>query len=377
MTDYDAVVVHYGELWLKGRNRDTFITRLKSNIQHALKGLDAKIIDNRDRLLIEFKRQKGMDDALKRLGYVFGISWFAPVMVSKNTIQSIIKTSNSMLGKSDTVKIVASRSYKKVPFDSYGLVSQFIKQPKKLNFKIDRDAKKELRISVTAKGAIISSNKIDGLGGLPMGSSGKAILLLSGGIDSPVAAFYAMKRGLELSYLHMHAFPKNDEAIKSKIKELLEVLSRYGPVQTYYAPAYIFQSATLKIPQKYELVIFKRFLYKLADEIAAKDGASAIVTGESLGQVASQTIPNMAASQSGIDKIIIRPLVGFDKNEIIEKARSLETYDISIKPYKDVCSIGVKNPSTNMNERLVSKLYSSCRLDLALNRTVKLMKLGN
>ena len=374
MGKYDAVVVHYGELWLKGRNRSGFIERLKDNIRIALKGCGVKIVDDRDRLALYFKDQKSLNTALERLKYVPGISWFGPVMIAKNTIASIISSSNKMLGSKDTIRIVAKRSYKDVKFDSYQIVSEFIKKSKSLKFKIDKDADAELLINVTSGGTFLCSKKTDGLGGLPVGSSGRAVVLLSGGIDSPLAAVYAMKRGLDVIYLHMHAFNNNKEAASSKMAALLKVLSRYSPSQkVYYAPAYIFQSATMKIPRKYELVVFRRFLYKLAGEVTKKERANAIVTGESLGQVASQTIGNMTSSQEGIEQLIIRPLIGFDKREIIEQAKRIGTFNISIRPYKDVCSIGVKNPSTNMNAKLVTRLYSSCKLDLALERTTKLM----
>ncbi len=371
---YEAIVVHYGELWLKGRNRGAFIGRLKDNIRIALKGCNARMVDNRDRLLLYFKDEKSLNKAAERLAYIPGISWFGKVALTKNTIDSIIKTANRMFEKSDTVRINAKRSYKGTKFNSYEIVSGFIKKSKGLKFKIDKDAKKELMINVTKEGALLSSERTKGVGGLPVGSSGRAVSLLSGGIDSPVSSFYAMKRGLDVVYLHMHAFNNNKQAESSKMKNLVEILSRYSPSsKVYYAPAYVFQSATLKIPRKYELVLFRRFLFRLAEEIGKKEKATTIVTGESVGQVASQTIGNMAASQHGIEPIIIRPLTGFDKMEIIEKARALGTYEISIKSYKDVCSIGVSNPSTNMNERLVSKLYKSCKLDLALKRTIELM----
>ena len=377
MNRYDAIVVHYGELWLKGRNRSSFIERLKENIRASLKGCGAKMVDDRDRLTLYFKDQKPLNTALERLQYVSGISWFGPVMIAKNTITSIINSSNRMLGSKDVVRIVAKRSYKGVKFDSYQIVSEFIKKSKSLKFKIDKDAKTELLINVTGNGTILCSKKMDGLGGLPVGSSGRAVVLLSGGIDSPVASVYAMKRGLDVVYLHMHAFNNNKEASSSKMAGLLKVLSKYGPGQkVYYAPAYTFQSATMKIPRKYELVVFRRFLYKLAGEVAKREHATAIVTGESLGQVASQTVGNMTSSQDGIEQLIIRPLIGFDKREIIEQAKKIGTFDISIKPYKDVCSIGIKNPSTNMNSKLVTRLYDSCKLDIVLNRTTKLMTVG-
>ncbi len=373
MVKYDAVVVHYGELWLKGRNRGIFIKRLIENIKTALDDCEPKVVDERDRLLIHFSNEKNMDKAVEKLRYIPGISWFGRVMISKNSLGQITKAANKTLTKKETVRIVANRSYKGTSFNSYEIVSEFIRKSKSINFKIDKSSKKELLINVTRNGTLISSEKINGIGGLPVGSSGKAIVLLSGGIDSPVASFYAMKRGLDVVYLHMHAFDNNKSAEESKMKNLIDVLSRYNQKKSvYYAPSYVFQSATMKVQRRHELVLFRRFLYELATEIARKEHANAIVTGESLGQVASQTIGNMTASQHGIGYIILRPLTGFDKKEIIEQAKALGTYGISIKKYKDVCSIGVSNPSTNMNAKLVSELYRDCKLDEALKRTIGL-----
>ncbi len=375
MVRYYAIVVHYGELWLKGRNRNAFIDRLKANIRESLKGCGATITDGRDRILLKFGSKRNLDEAAWRLRFIPGISWFAPAVISRNTLASIVASANKMFGSKDIVRISAKRSYKGTAFNSYQIVSEFIKRSKRLNFKIDRDAEKELSLSVTKSGTILTASKISGIGGLPVGSSGKAVVLLSGGIDSPVAAVYAMKRGMNAVYLHMHAFNNNEEAASSKMHDLVDVLSRYSVrPKVYYAPAYVFQSATMKIPRKYELVLFRRFLYRLAEEIAEKEHANAIVTGESLGQVASQTIANMAASQGGIKPIIIRPLIGFDKREIIDIAKSIGTYDISIRRYKDVCSIGVRNPSTGMGGKLVDRLYKDCRLDAVLKRTLEMTR---
>ncbi len=374
MQKYDAVVVHFGEIWLKGRNRGAFIQRLIRNIGKNLHGLSPRIKDERDRLVLYFKSSKDFSEALGRLQYVFGISWFGPIKIAKNEPGEILKAANSMLSKKDIVRIEASRSYKGVPFDSGGLVSLFLKS-KKRKFDVDLNSAQILNINVTKDFTVLCSDKHPGAGGLPVGSSGKAVVLLSGGIDSPVASVYAMKRGLDVVYLHMHAFDTNKKVTNSKMPDLLKTLSRYGPAPIYYAPSYLFQSAAIKIPRKYELVLFRRFLFRLAEEVAEKEHANAIITGESLGQVASQTLPNMTAAQYGIKPIVIRPLIGFDKVEIINKAKGIGTYDISVKEYKDVCSIGVKNPSTAMSSEAVNRLYEDCKLDQVLKRTLKLAEL--
>jgi tRNA uracil 4-sulfurtransferase len=372
MEEYDAIVVHFGELWLKGRNRSTFIKKLRDNIDELL-GKNIQIKDERDRFMIYIKGKADNKILLEKLSYIFGISWFAPVLIVKSDLKSIVDSSNKLLSKNDTVKIIAQRSYKKTKFNSYDIVSEFIKKSKQLNFKIDRDSEKNLFINVTKNGTFLYTEKMRGAGGLPVGSSGKAVVLLSGGIDSPVASYYAMKRGLSLTYIHLHAFPNNKKAATSKIAEIKKVLSKYEANQViYYVPAYVFQSATMNIPKKYELVVFKLFMYKVAEQIAKEIGANVIITGESLGQVASQTVVNMLSSQQGIESLILRPLIGFDKEEIISDARKLGTYELSIKEYPDVCSIRVINPATSANSKIIASLYKECNLDEVTDRTIKL-----
>ena len=372
MTEYDAIVVHFGELWLKGRNRGAFIGQLRRNIGVSLSGSMAKLTDERDHFIVHPK-EGSFGAALDRLRYVFGISWFAPVVFAKNDIESIIKGASRILKRTDNVRVVAQRSYKKTGFTSYDIVSAFIKNSSTLGFGIDKGADRDLFVSVTRQRALVYTEKIGGAGGLPVGTSGKAVILLSGGLDSPVAAYYAMKRGLMPVYLHVHAFQDGGSVSSSKIPRIIDVLSKYSSVNSaYYVPFYLFQSATMKIPKRYELVVFKLFMYRLAERIAEREKAEVIVTGESLGQVASQTVGNMLSSQQGVSRLILRPLSGFDKGEIVGVARRIGTYDLSIQEYKDVCSIGVRNPATSAKAKTVMDLYDECGLDEVLDRTLEL-----
>ena len=222
---------------------------------------------------------------------------------------------------------------------------------------------------------MLFTKKFKGTGGLPCGSTGKAVILLSGGIDSPVAAFYAMKRGLQPVYLHVHAFKDNDPAVSSKITDIAKKLSYSPTAKVYYAPFYPFQAMACGIPERYELVLFKMFLYQLATIVAKKEGAKAIVTGESLGQVASQTLQNLYASQQGTILPILRPLIGFDKEEIIDKAKEIGTYALSLKPYKDVCSFRAKNPATAANEKTIIRLYANAKIKEAVEKSFLLSKI--
>jgi thiamine biosynthesis protein ThiI len=197
-------------------------------------------------------------------------------------------------------------------------------------------------------------------------------VLLSGGIDSPVAAFYAMKRGLFPIYAHVHMHPDEKEIESSKISGILKILSRYsGTAKVHYLPGYLFQSYIANSRTRFELVLFKRFILKLAEYVAAKEGAEAIVTGDSLGQVASQTASNMTSASAGTNVLIVCPLVCFDKSEITEEAKRLGTYELSIQPYKDVCSLSAKNPRTRSAPEIIEKEFKELHLDDAVKETIK------
>ncbi len=370
MHSYDSVVALFGELWLKGRNRGTFVRKLVSNVELALDGTGAAVEHRRDRLMITAKPM-AVPDVLERLGHVFGISWYAPVAKADSDISAIMKTSTGLVPKGTAVRLVAHRSDKSTPFTSQELVHAFLEHADALTFKLDKDAKETLYIEVTHDGALMHTQHIKGLGGLPVGSSGKAIVLMSGGIDSPVAAYYAMKRGLMPIYLHFHAFGSSSEVEGTKIQELLAILAQYtGKSKAYYAPAHIFQSIAMKLPHSLELVLFKRFMLETAEAIAAKEHAIAIVTGESLGQVASQTVRNLAASEQGTRLFIMRPLIGMDKLEIISAAKALGTFEPSIKPYRDVCSIRSRDPATAASAARVGELYAGSGLSAAVPETL-------
>ena len=292
--------------------------------------------------------------------------------MSKSELGDILKASNTLLSKKETVRIVPNRALKSLSFDSSGVVTYFIKNTKKLNFKIDKGAKKDLYISITKSCAYLYDKKLQGAKGLPVGSSGRAVVLFSGGIDSPVAAYYAMKRGLHPVYLHVHAFQDSKDDRLSKINRLAEHLSAYscGSV-IYYMPGHVFQSSALRIPKKYELVMFKLFIHRLAERIAKREEAGCIVTGESLGQVASQTLSNLTTSEHGVKPFIMRPLIGFDKQEIINMATRIGTFDMSIIKYRDVCSIAAKNPATATSYKEVGKLWKGASMDAAVSMTLK------
>ncbi|MGC8537364.1 MAG: tRNA uracil 4-sulfurtransferase ThiI [Candidatus Micrarchaeia archaeon] len=366
----NMIIIRFGELWLKGANRDQFVDRLMSNIKAALKGEKYSELKNEyDRFVLYASKESDMKGIEAKLAKVPGISNIAHGTVAKNDIKDMIEKAKLLNADKKSVRIEAHRSYKTDAFTSRDIISGFIKATD-LGFSLDMESSNKIYISVSKDRTFIYMDKVKGIGGLPVGASGKAIVLLSGGIDSPVASYYAMKRGLQPIYLHVHTFPSNKAAMQSKIPKIISVLSQFSPQsRSYYAPAHIFQSAVAGMPTKYELVLFKKFMYKLAERIAKDEGAKAIVTGESLGQVASQTVENLTASQHGVSTLIVRPLIGMNKEEIIGNANKIGTYGLSIQEYRDVCSIKIRSPATKAKPVIISKLYDEYNLQDALDMT--------
>lgn len=368
------IIVHFGELWLRGKNRNGYIQTLKRNITDQLSGEAFTLKDDYDRLIITPGKRSEIDDIASKVSKVFGVSAYEVAYISKPTLKDIVSTSISLIKKEKLkkVKIIPHRSHKEFKFDSMDIIRELAKVAERIGANpVVKGFKSQIYISVKKDAAYIFSEKRRGAGGLPVGTSGRCIVLLSGGIDSPVAAWYAMKRGLIPIYVHVHGFSSNDEASSSKISKIVRILSEYYPTtRTYYIPSHIFQMGAMKTG-KYELVMMKGFMLRVAEEIAKKEGAGAIVTGESLGQVASQTLSNIAAEESMSGIPILRPLIGMDKLEITEYARRIGTYEESIKPYKDVCSITSRNPAISTSEKVFKSIAKDINISGLAKRSIR------
>ncbi|MCL5102321.1 MAG: tRNA 4-thiouridine(8) synthase ThiI [Candidatus Marsarchaeota archaeon] len=356
---YDGIVIHFGELWLKGKNRKDFISLLERNIKSALgQEFGERLERLRDRMVLNVHSEDEVIHCERVLSKVFGISWYAPFRKSDSSIEAIVEKANSFFQGGESVRIEPHRALKSIGFDSKEIVAAFIHGTEKLNFVPEKDGKETLYIDVLENFSMLHKDRVKGAGGLPVGASGKAVVLLSGGIDSPVAAYYAMKRGLKPIFVHFYALQSYEELKSSKIPELLDVLLKYsGNAKVYYIPVHMFQIAAMKEDQKYEVVLFKRFIFETADRIAKIEKAKVMVTGESLGQVSSQTAENLKATSNGIETLFFRPLVGFDKQEIIDASMRLGFYPISIKPYKDACSLRSRNPVTRISPKALEAIY--------------------
>ncbi|MEM3753487.1 MAG: tRNA uracil 4-sulfurtransferase ThiI [Candidatus Micrarchaeaceae archaeon] len=377
----EVLVAKFGELWLRGRNRGSFIRILLRNISLALAGESYRLDNKYDRLVIHadansLERIKG------KLKNIFGLSICYIATTTEPKLDKIEELAEDYIAKmkasgSKAMKINAHRSYKELPFDSIKIMRSVAKIAARHGIDVSNNVyDSQIFINVSKDAAYIYTSIEECARGLPVGSSGKGVVLFSGGIDSPVAAWYAMKRGIAPVYLHVHAFKSADEIAATKVPRLLEMLAKYSSAKVYYIPGYIFQVAAMKASRSYEAVLFKAFLFRLAAKIAKREGASAIITGESLGQVASQTVANIHASELGIKMPILRPLIGFDKEEIIAAARRIGTYEESIKPYKDVCSIGVRKPTTAADAQVTRNMLKEIGIAKVVNASLRKAKVA-
>jgi len=339
------IVVHYAEIGLKGRNRPRFEERLRVNLARALRPLgEARIRKLFGRLLIELPEQSSFQAVAQRLGTVFGVAYFSQVTLSKPRVEEIERAVDEYIKQRsfESFGVRVRRVDKTLPFKSSELerhLGQRIQERTGARVELSRpDLWVELH--ALSREALLLHEKIPGPGGLPVGTAGRALCLISGGIDSPVAARQILKRGCALSYAHFHSRPFTSAASQEKVRELVGHLARYqGPVCLYNVPfGELQQTLVREAPADPRIVLYRRFMLRIAEALAAREGALALVTGESLGQVSSQTLGNLDTINRAATLPVLRPLIGVDKIEIIDLAQQIETYEISIEPDEDCCS---------------------------------------
>ena len=374
---FDCVLIHYGELGLKGLNRPIFEKKLVENLRKAIEGLEfQKIRRIRGRIVLELNERTDLTELEKSLMRVFGVAWFAFCYETDPTLESIktLVAEKFNFKEGIKVKVSAKRADKNLPFTSIDVnreLGAYLKEKFKVGISL-KNPEREIFVELADGKAYIFDRKIKGLYGLPVGVSGKVLHLLSGGIDSPVAAWLLMKRGCEVDFLHFHAFEKFDEEKNAKILKLAKILSQYCfGTRIFFVPFYPFQVEVVEVPPKYRLIIFRRWMVRVAEEIAKQHGIKALGTGENLAQVSSQTLENMAVISQATSLPILRPLLTYDKNEIIELAKRIGTFQISITPYKDCCTLFLaKHPVTKANPKLIEKLEERIELKLAINEAL-------
>ncbi|MEM3927628.1 MAG: tRNA uracil 4-sulfurtransferase ThiI [Archaeoglobaceae archaeon] len=343
-------IVHYGEIGVKGKNREFFEKKLVENIQRFA---EAK----RRFGYIEVPYREGLEEKLKK---VPGIRYFGIGFKTGLDIEEIKSAVLDALPETfESFKISASRRNKNFPMDSMEInkvVGAFVVEKTGKKVKLE---KPDVTIWIEiGNEALVYSQRFEGIGGLPVGVAGKVVSLISGGIDSPVASFLAMKRGCEIVAVHFFNKTLHSPEIRKKIVMLAEKLSEYqGELKLYMVPFEEVQMEIIRIvPPKLRMVVYRRSMIRMANLIAEKEKAKAIVTGDNISQVASQTLDNLNVIYSASKLAVLPPLLGFDKEEIIALAKKFGTYDISILPYEDCCSLMIaKHPETRARKEIVEE----------------------
>jgi len=341
-----GALIHYHEIALKGKNRSFFLKQLAANLQVASRDLDVGPLRRpAGRLFLEMKEGTSWEALRERLGWVFGIANFAAASRVPPDLGFLSKSIEDEISgrRFASFAVAARRAFKTFPH-----TSQEINQVIGARVKLASGAKVDLSnpdltvyIEVLPNEAFYYFEKIRGPGGLPVGVSGTVVCLLSGGIDSPVAAYRMMKRGCRVVFVHFHSQPFADRTSEEKAIDLAQRLTRYQFASRLYLVPFgeTQQEVVAGVTSRFRILVYRRLMLRIAEEIARKEGAQALVTGESLGQVSSQTIENIAAIEEAATLPILRPLVGMDKEEITEQAQQIGTYDISIIPDQDCCSM--------------------------------------
>ncbi|WP_075982578.1 tRNA uracil 4-sulfurtransferase ThiI [Bacillus massilinigeriensis] len=366
--NYDRILIRYGEISTKGRNRNKFVEKLRNSIRHALSDFPkVKIEAKRDRMYVVLNGEES-DRIIEQLRDIFGIQSFSPAVktgkdleIMKDTALELFK---GIYKEGDTFKITAKRADKTFPLHT-GELNQTFGAHLLVNIpglKVDvRNPDINLQIEVRDEAVYFSCENIQGAGGLPVGSSGKAMLMLSGGIDSPVAGFLSMKRGMEIEGVHFYSPPFTSERSKQKVIDLAQKLASVSGAFTLHIVPFteIQQLIHKQVPENYTMTTTRRIMLKITDRIREKERALAIVTGESLGQVASQTLESMFAINDVTNTPVLRPLITMDKTDIIKIAEQIGTHDISILPYEDCCTVFVPaSPKTKPKKEKV-QFYES------------------
>ncbi|TDL40835.1 tRNA 4-thiouridine(8) synthase ThiI [Macrococcoides bohemicum] len=379
---FDHILVRYGELTLKSGNRNTFVNQLKRNIKYALIPLEGyKVLANRDRMYVEVTEDADVEEIMHRISKVFGVHSVSPVVKVEKDIEAI-KEAAVVLAKDidepgKTFKVDAKRSDKGFPYKTFDLQQilggEILKHIEHLTVKV-KDPDYKLLVEIRRDAAYLYSRVIKGAGGLPVGTGGKTLLMLSGGIDSPVAGIEVMRRGVTIEAIHFHSPPFTSEEAKQKVIDLTQIMAETaGEIKLHLVPFTDIQKMIHKtVPENLTMTSTRRMMMRIADQFARQIDAKALVNGENLGQVASQTLGSMYAINAVTNLPILRPLLTYDKEEIVIKAKEIGTYETSILPFEDCCTIFTpKNPKTNPRLDKVESFESKADFDAMIEKAIE------
>ena len=362
-----VLLIRYDEIHLKGLNRPFFERKLMEGIKHSLSGLNATVHKEQGRIFVYGIAAEDRDEAVDRLTRVFGVHSISPAVGVEKEWNTIVAAARDI-----TEKAIGSRE--KATFKCFCRRSDkgFFMNSEEINRELGHEMleafpnlsvdirEPEIKLCVEIREmAFVYAEEIMGAGGMPTGTAGLATLLISGGIDSPVAGYMMARRGLELTAVHFYSYPYTSERARDKVVDLAKIVSRYsGPIKLHLVPFTEIQLAIYeKCPPKETTVLMRRLMMKIAQLWAEKDGARALITGEALGQVASQTLESLCVTDDAVTMPVFRPLIGFDKNDIVAIAKKIDTFNTSILPYEDCCTVFV--PQHPVTKPEVQKMRES------------------
>ena len=379
----EIILCKYGEIALKGLNKSTFESMMMKSIRRRLKKFgEIKITKAQSTVYIEpVDENIDVDDVVDRLSKIFGIIKLCRCGVLEKSMESILNDSIEYIREdlecAKTFKVDAKRSDKKFPYKSpdicIELGGKILQEFPHLTVDVHKPDV-TVTVEVREHNAFVHAGKLDGAGGIPVGSSGKALLLLSGGIDSPVAGYMMAKRGAVIDAIHFEAPPYTSDRARMKVEKLAKIITNYcGDIAFYCVPfTEIQETLRDRCPEEFFTILMRRLMMEIAQRIAEKNGAQALVTGESLGQVASQTMYAMVCTDAACRLPVFRPCIGLDKTEIIETARKIDTFETSILPYEDCCTVFTpRHPKTRPSLEAVEKAQALCDWEQLIQQAVE------
>lgn len=380
----EVILIKLGEVVLKGLNRRSFEDILLKNIRRRIIG-NFEIREAQSTVYVIPRNGADLDDAAERVAKIFGIAAFSRACEVEKDISAICSGAEEYLHKEllgvKTFKVECKRSDKRFPLNSPQIcaeVGEYLLN-KFSNLKVNvNEPEYTVRVEVRDFAAYVHGNALRGAGGIPVGTGGKAAILISGGIDSPVAAWMMARRGVELTAVHFASPPYTSERAEQKVADLLSRVGEYAGHMTMFTVPFakVQEEIMAKCPEELFTVIMRRFMMRAAEKIAVKEGCGALITGESLGQVASQTLQAIGCTDEAAQMPVFRPLIGMDKVDIIAIAHRIDTYDLSIQPYEDCCTVFTpRHPRTRPVLKFVQQAEQALDVDALIEDCVSRVKI--
>ncbi len=374
----NVIIIRYAEIHLKGKNRGYFERVFANNLEKAMKGIRHEIHRTSGRYLIADFNESMTEEIMRRVSRVFGVHSYSSGLLTENDEDSIYHAAKLVAPESGTFKVETHRGDKRYPLTSMEISARIGGRllSERPSLRVDvHSPEHTVYVDVRESGkALVFGSFCDGLHGMPVSTAGKGLLLISGGIDSPVAGYMMAKRGLTVEMLHFHSYPYTNEGAKEKVVSLAKILSEYSLTTriTTVSVTHIQEEIHKKCAAELNVTLLRRFMYRIAERIATREGAGCLVTGESLGQVASQTLEGLTSSNAVVKLPVLRPLIGFDKEDIIAIAKKIGTYETSVLPYEDCCTVFLPDfpaikPKLSFIEEEESKLDVKALVEEALS----------